>query len=217
MIEGSVLRKLFWTIVFGASFAFVESSVVTYLRALYYPEGFNLPLKTLPGRMLIVELLREAATIVMLLAVAAVAGRKGWQRFGYFILGFGVWGLFYYFWLWAILGWPSSLFEWDILFLIPVPWIGPVVAPALVALGMAVAGVVIVLRVGSGLHFRPGLLSWVSAIAGTVVLLYSFMGDTRATMQGHLPHAYRFDLLIASCLLLATSFIIACRNPSARR
>ena len=36
--------------------------------------------------------------------------------------------------------WPKSLFDWDILFLLPLPWWGPVLAPVCIALLMIVGG-----------------------------------------------------------------------------
>ena len=87
---------LFWTCLFAIAFAFVESSVVVYLRAIYYPDGFTFPLRLIEQEHLFVEILREAATIIMLVAVGFLAGRTGWQRFGFFLICFGVWDIFYY-------------------------------------------------------------------------------------------------------------------------
>ena len=212
-IDRGTTRKLVWAILFGGAFAFVESSIVIYLRALYYPEGFSLPLKTLPAPMVTVELIREASTILMLTAVAMIAGRKGWPRFGYFLLMFGVWDLLFYAWLRIMIGWPGSLTEWDILFLIPLPWIGPVIAPALVALLMTVCGGMIVARCAAERHFRPGVLSWLLAIPGAAVLLFSFMADTDATLRGAAPHPYRYELLGLSLVAFLAAFVLACRAP----
>ena len=61
----------------------------------------------------------------MLLAVAYIAGGNGPQRFGYFLLSFGIWDVFYYVFLKVLIGWPESLLTWDVLFLIPLTWVGP--------------------------------------------------------------------------------------------
>jgi hypothetical protein len=199
--------------VFGAAFAFVESAVVVYLRELYYPEGFALPLKALVPRHLPVEVAREAATMIMLCSVAMMAGKKAWERFGYFLVAFGVWDIFYYLWLKVLLGWPASVFDWDVLFLIPLPWIGPVVAPLLVALAMAGCGVAICLRVAGGRPFQPRVLAWALGGAGTAVILLSFMVDTDATLRGLPPKDYRYELLASGLLLLLSGFASAWRSP----
>ncbi|MBM2841137.1 MAG: hypothetical protein HW412_1665, partial [Bacteroidetes bacterium] len=175
------VRRLLWVSLFGVTFAFVESSVVVYLRSIYYPEGFAFPLKLISQQHLTVELAREAATIVMLAAVGILAGSKAWERFGYFLVAFGVWDIFYYVWLKVILDWPASLSDWDILFLIPLPWIGPVIAPVFISLLMILCGLTIAVRFEQRKFFHPNRWSWMLAIAGTLVVLYSFMTDTEAT------------------------------------
>src|ERR1043166_3119153 len=83
-----------------------------------------------------VELWREAATLVMLAAVGLLAGRTWRRRAGYAALAFGVWDIFYYVFLRVISGWPRTLFDWDVLFLLPLPWWGPVLAPVSIAVLM---------------------------------------------------------------------------------
>ena len=87
-----------------------------------------------------VELVREAATLVMLLTLGMLAGRTWPTRLGYTAIAFGVWDIFYYVFLRAITGWPRSLLDWDVLFLLPLPWWGPVLAPVSIALLMILWG-----------------------------------------------------------------------------
>jgi hypothetical protein len=209
------LRKLIWVFLFGVAFGFVEASVVVYLRAVYYPEGFTWPLKVISNEHLTVELLREAATIVMLAAIGIVAGKKGWQRFGYFLIAFGVWDIFYYVWLKVVLNWPASLTDWDVLFLIPLPWIGPVISAAAIALLMTICGIDIVVRTALQKHFRPTMLTWLAAILATAVILYSFMYDTDATLRSALPRPYRYELLAVGLALYIVAYVIACK-PKAK-
>jgi hypothetical protein len=204
-------RKLLWVSLFAAAFGYVEASVVVYLRAIYYPDMFEFPLKMMRADHVTVELFREAATIVMLAAVGSIAGRKGWQRFGFFLTAFGLWDIFYYIWLKATLNWPAALTDWDVLFLIPLPWIGPVISAASVAALMTICGVGIVVRTALDQPFRPTLLSWLLAVAATAVILYSFMYDTDATLRGHLPVPYRYELLVIGLGLYLTSYALACR------
>ena len=132
----------------------------------------------------------------MLAAVSMLAGRKFWERFGYFIIMFGVWDIFYYIWLKAAINWPSSLFEWDILFLIPLPWIGPVIAPVLVALLMIVIGISLTYLFNKGQTFKPTVVTWVLAVIATVVIMYSFMCDVEAGLRQGMPKPYRYELLL---------------------
>ena len=205
----SSMRRLLWVVVFGVAFGFVEASVVVYLRDLYYPGGFAFPLKLMTPGHLLIELVREAATIIMLATVAMLGGTKSWSRFGFFIVAFGVWDIFYYVWLKAALNWPGSVFDWDILFLIPVPWIGPVIAPVLVSAMMIVFGWIIVFRLEKGKSFTPGPLSWVLSILGVACVLYSFMNDTRATLYGEEPAPYSYTLLVACLVLCLAAFVLA--------
>ena len=203
--------SLVWVAVFAAAFALVEASVVIYLRALYYPGGFAFPLRELPAGFLRLEIAREAATILMLLAVGAIAGAKPWEKFGYFMFAFGVWDLLFYFWLLVTTGWPASLFEWDILFLIPVPWIGPVIAPVLIALLMIACGGIIPLRVAAGRRFHPGILSWSLGLAATLLVLWSFVADPDAGLRAALPASYHYELLVCGLAAYIAAFVLACR------
>jgi membrane protein implicated in regulation of membrane protease activity len=57
---------------------------------------------------------------------------------------FAIWDIFYYIFLWLLIGWPESFFTWDILFLLPVTWVGPVLAPVINSLTMIVlAGLIL--------------------------------------------------------------------------
>ena len=206
------MRKIFWILVFGIAMALVEAAVVVYLRALYYPEGFAFPWKMITTRHLIVELGRETATILMLVSVAALIGKRFWEKFAYFIICFGFWDIFYYLWLKLALGWPSSLLDWDILFLIPLPWIGPVIAPISIAIMMILAGLLITALYKRGYSFRPSFLTWVLTIIGTLTILYSFMRDTGASLHQQMPLPYGYDLLIAGEILYVLALFLAWRN-----
>ncbi len=165
-------RTLLVVIVFSIAMATLESAVVVYLRALYYPNGFTVALRMIDQRILLVEIAREAATLFMLVGVAWLAGNNFKDRFAYFLLSFAVWDIFYYLWLKAFIDWPSSLLEWDILFLIPFTWLGPVLAPVICSITMILLSVVI-LR--SNKKLSIGL--WSLLIGGSTVILYTFLKD----------------------------------------
>jgi len=139
---------------FGASFGFVEAAVVSYLRRILdYQSGYQVGDRKVyvdlgfiafvqPVRSVLsdpaltqVEVAREAATIVMLAAVAVLAGETVRRRLAAFFVAFTVWDLTYYVFLRVLDGWPTSLLDLDVFFLIPVPWVGPV-ATAVVASGV---------------------------------------------------------------------------------
>jgi len=72
---------------------------------------------------------REAATIVMLVVIAFLAGTTWVERGVFFLWTFAFWDLFYYLSLYILIKWPPKLSSIDVLFLIPKPWIAPVWFP----------------------------------------------------------------------------------------
>jgi hypothetical protein len=143
-MEKEEIRKLKWVSFFAVAMAFVETMIVYYLRKLYYPDNVLFPLNTsMPYEILILEWIREAATIVMLIAIAALAGKTYKEKFAYFIYSFAIWDIFYYIWLKVTLNWPESFLTWDVLFLIPITWAAPVICPMIVSLSMIFGAFVI--------------------------------------------------------------------------
>ena len=130
------MKKIIWVTIFAIAMGFLETTVVVYLRELFYPEGFDFPLKSMPHWLIYTELGREAATIIMLAGIAWLAGKSSHTRFAWFIYTFAIWDIFYYVFLKVILDWPESWFTWDVLFLIPCLWVGPVLAPVILSLLM---------------------------------------------------------------------------------
>lgn len=129
-------KKIIYATVFAISMGLLETAIVVYLRALFYPEGFEFPLKSMPSYLIYTELAREAATIFMLITAAWFCGSNPNNRFAWFIYLFAIWDIFYYVFLKVILNWPESWFTWDVLFLIPCLWAGPVLAPVLLCILM---------------------------------------------------------------------------------
>ena len=166
--------------IFAIAMAFLESAVVVYLRALYYPDGVIFPLKLIEGRIAITELWREVATMVMLITVAIIVSRRAIERFAWFIYAFAIWDIFYYIFLYFLLGWPQSLLTWDILFLIPVTWTGPVLAPVINSLTMILLASVIVHFSALKDNFRVKFLEWALLIVGSCIVIYTYIeGYTR--------------------------------------
>src|SRR6266545_2900734 len=165
-------------VVFAIAMAWVEAASVYYLRVMvdrldpYQPNP--LPMR---GILAQVELVREAATLVMLLTVGGLAGRTRQTRLGYTAIAFGVWDIFYYVFLRMMCGWPKSLFDWDILFLLPLPWWGPVLAPVCIASLMIVWGTLVSL--GPVCNAPPvSSAAWRLSALGIAIALYVFMADS---------------------------------------
>lgn len=180
-------RRWGWVTLYGVAMGFLEAVVVVYLRLIYYPGGFDFPLVTLPTRMAAIEVVREAATLAMLAAVAVLAGRTGRERFGWFCYLFGVWDLVYYAGLRAMIGWPASLVTWDVLFLIPMIWTGPVLAPVLVSMALIGAAIVMLYDEGRRVHIHLGRLDRLLLGVSLLLQLYAFMANHPAVAAGRRP------------------------------
>ncbi len=168
---------ILWISFFSVSMGFLESAVVVYLREIYYPFGFDFPLAPMEGSTALTELFREFATLIMLFSVSFISGKTGKQRFAYFIYSFAIWDIFYYVFLYLLVGWPASLMTWDILFLIPVTWVGPVIAPVIVSLTMIVIALFMLLGNKPNREFKMNALLLSFLIIGSLLLIASFIWD----------------------------------------
>ncbi|HPF64535.1 hypothetical protein [Lentimicrobium sp.] len=222
------IRTLLLLLIFSIAMGFLESAVVVYLRELYYPLGFSFPLVSMEPQILITELLRETATLIMLLSVAILAGRNTAERFAYFLFCFAIWDIFYYVFLWMLIGWPASLLEWDILFLIPVPWAGPVLAPCLLSLTMiCYTGSILALQQQHcpvTLKFRD----WILMTSGSLIIILSFTmpylrlmaempGQTSSEellqkISAYIPGNYNWFLFVAGEFILLTTILFIIRR-----
>jgi hypothetical protein len=205
-------RRCWWVVVlFAVAMAWVESAVVFYLRSMmdrlepHQPD----PLPVMSG-FASVELPRELATMVMLFTVGWLAGRTWRVRLGYAAVAFGVWDIFYYIFLRIICGWPHSLLDWDVLFLLPLPWWGPVLAPILISLLLILWG-----TSASRLGCVPSAARadgrvWVLNFTGVALALYAFMADAIAevprgleAIRTVLPNKFNWPLFCVALLLMS--------------
>ncbi len=203
-----------WAVVaaFAAGMAWVESAVVLYLRTLVNRLEPHQP-DPLPiaGRLGEVELVRELATLIMLLTVGVLAGQHWRQRLGFSAVAFGLWDILYYAFLRVMYGWPRSLGDWDILFLLPLPWWGPVWAPMAIAALMIVWGTLAIMDPGHpGTHPWSGLGAWVLGSAGILLALLVFMADALAVasqgidaIRRVLPAHFRWAWFLTALVLMA--------------
>ncbi|MEK6697975.1 MAG: hypothetical protein AABZ10_02925 [Nitrospirota bacterium] len=171
------VRRFVWLGIFAAAMGALEAIVVVYLRELYHPAGFQFPMTPVPHTMLLMEMLRESCTIVMLAAVSAAVTKTFPLRFSSFVFTFGMWDLFYYLALKLLLDWPSSLFTWDILFLIPVAWTGPVLAPLVVSLTLIGLGLLVGRLDRKYAMVRIGTAAWSLMGLGAFVIFLAFIRD----------------------------------------
>jgi hypothetical protein len=209
-VERLLSARTRWALVmvFAIAMACVEAASVFYIRALVdrvEPYQANpLPLQEALGS---VELWREAATLVMIATLGMLAGRTWRQRAGYAALAFGAWDVFYYVFLRLISGWPRTLLDWDILFLLPLPWWGPVLAPVSIAVVMILWGTLTTQAadVASG-----GRWPWAFGSVGIFMALTVFMIDAwwalpngRDAVLQVLPKTFNWPLFWVALLLMA--------------
>lgn len=176
------VKTVIWVLVFSIAMGFLEAAVVVYIRELYYPEGFDFPLKEMNLRVMVTELLREAATMIMLLSIGFIAATRKIERFAYFIFSFAIWDIFYYIFLKLALGWPESLLTWDILFLIPVTWVGPVICPVINSMTMILLCLLILHYSGKGVNASIKRMEWIILIIGSIVVIFAYIQDYSSFM-----------------------------------
>jgi hypothetical protein len=131
-----MLTKLILLAIFGLAMAHFEGVVVVYLRRVLGIKDVESNLESvgkIPEEYLRIEMSREAATIIMLLAIGILAGTTWIERGIFFLWTFAFWDLFYYLSLYILIKWPPKLTAIDVLFLIPKPWIAPVWFPVAVS------------------------------------------------------------------------------------
>ena len=175
-------KKIFAVLIFSIAMAYLESAIVVYLRLLYYPEGFVFPIKIIPDEIFLIELGRELATIFMLASISFLIGIRFVDRFSYFLFAFGVWDIFYYLWLKIFINWPDSLFADDLLFLIPMPWISPVLAPIVISIIFIITSLIVLNFHLKGRRIKSGLLVKVPIVLGVVLVLFSHPLKTKISL-----------------------------------
>lgn len=198
--------KLINLTLFSIAMAMLETSVVIYLRALFYPEGFKFPVETIGSTLLITELFRELATLIMLGCIGYMNGETKTERFTAFLFSFGIWDIFYYVFLKVFLNWPASILDWDLLFLLPVPWIGPVLAPCLVSASFIGLHLLVLFKKQKGINLTLHKTFWTLSLLGFAVMLYTFMADSTVMLIKIYNSDTSFDLLSGIRTLIPKSF-----------
>jgi hypothetical protein len=171
--------------IFSIAMALLESAVVTYLRELYYPHGFSVAFKEMPQKIIVIEMFREFATLIMLISIGWFAGQNIKTRFAWFLYSFAIWDIFYYVWLKLFVNWPVNIFEWDILFLLPVTWLAPVLAPVICSITMILLSILIIKNNSMPKHFVLNKYSWLLIISGALIIYASFTKDYTSIIIKH--------------------------------
>ena len=223
-----VLRRCIrwmFVVLFAIAMAWVESAVVFYLRTMIDRiEPYQSDPLPLIGGFASVELPREAATLVILLAVGCLAGRTWRARIGYTAVAFGVWDIFYYVFLKLMCGWPHSLLDWDILFLLPLPWWGPVLAPVLISLLMIFWGTLATQLECPAATPLSNWRAWLLGFSGMALALYVFMADALhvsarglKSVRNVLPEKFNWALFGIALTLMAAPALKLCRRLRGRK
>lgn len=220
---------------FAIAFGYVEAAVVAYLRSIYTPlrahfypgassELFPLlsldQLRTLGPEHLArlnIELGRELATLLMLAGVAVAATRNAREWAAAVVMCFGIWDISFYVFLKLLLSWPASLLTWDILFLVPVPWVGPVLAPILVSLSMIGAGLTLLWREFRERPIQIGAARWAFIVLGGAIVVTAFIADFRNTATGGNPRAFHWWIFAVGEALGVGAFASALQGARGAR
>lgn len=176
-MKKTTIQTLFWLAIFAVAMGYMETAVVVYLREIFYPDGFCFPLTPITSSIAITEIIREAATIIMLVGAGILTGRTTTEKFGNFAYSFAIWDIFYYIFLKLLLNWPESILTWDLLFLIPVPWVGPVICPLINSLSMILLALAISYFTDKNGATRLSAKEWLILLIGAIIVIVSYTSD----------------------------------------
>ncbi|MBI2764238.1 MAG: hypothetical protein HYX54_10980 [Chloroflexi bacterium] len=205
---------------FAMAMAYLEAGVVVYLQgALGAVVGDIFPLRPAieAGNLVLIEVGREVATMVMIATIGAIAGRTGLERLAWAAVVFGAWDIGYYAWLRLFSGWPGSLATIDLLFLIPVPWVGPVWSPLLVSSALLGFGLAAATRLRAGRPVPVARREWMIALVGGLLVILSYTLDSGRLFDGRMPGAYPWPVFAAGMLLAVSAAVAALRHPAPPR
>jgi hypothetical protein len=150
----------------------------------------------------------------MLAVPAFLAARGFYSRFAAFSLMFGVWDIVFYVSLKATLGWPASLMTWDILFLIPVPWVGPVIAPCIISACLIVGSIVVLRLENKGAQFESRPWEWALAVAGGLLVVLSFTMDFQQVVASGAHGTFKWPVFLAGLAMGWIAFVSVVRKAT---
>ena len=190
-------HTLSWLYVWGIAFGYIEAAIVIYLRKIYYPDGFSFPIVLADIDIAAVEILRELMTLIIIWAMAELTFRTFIKKLAGYMIIFGIWDIFYYIFLKIFLDWPESYLTWDILFLIPLPWVGPVLAPVLVSLSLIYTGIIILVEMDRGYRFQFDKKFWIMEIMAGIIIIISFIIPGIVVINQTVPESFPWVIFLA--------------------
>ena len=186
LAPGSFSATALVVIAFAVAMGYLEAAVVIYLREALGLTSFSPPVidqvefDVFAG----IEMARELATVVMIAAVGWLAGRSWIERLAWAAVIFGTWDIVYYLGLWLAIGWPPALDTWDLLFLVPTAWVGPVWAPMVVSAALVGFGLAVARLIRTGRHLAVNAPGLVAVLTGAAVVVLSFLVDAERVLAG---------------------------------
>lgn len=225
------LRTTAGLLLFGLAFGYVEAAIVIYLDAIYLPLRAHF-YPTLPETALFpllspdqlrslgpehitrlnIEIGREIATLLMLAGIALAIARNLRQWVAVFVVSFGIWDLAFYLFLKLLANFPASLLTWDLLFLVPVPWVGPVLAPVLVSVAMIAGGLTVLRYEYGGRPIHISVMQWSLMLLGALIILGAFVRDYRQVLGGGSLTEFHWGLFSVGLAIGMLAFAMAVRR-----
>jgi len=212
-----IWRRLAWVGVYVVAMGLLEAICVIYFRRLLPDLGAGAPLDVVTVERLRIEVIREACTMVMLVAVAWLGGVNLRSRLACFFYAFGLWDIVYYAGLWWLAHWPGSWLEWDCLFLIPKPWYGPVLAPVLISAYFAIVCVLLHVWEVRRTPIKLSIETVTPQVLAGVVWYWSFVKDAdQIGMHGYANIRYSWGLFAVGAGIACAGLWLAGRRNGAR-
>lgn len=212
----AILKRFSAVSIYAVAMGYLESAVVIYLReSVYGNSGQVFPFRLMEPYLGQVEFVREAATIVMLLAIGYLAGKNIFQKWMFFVYSFAVWDIFYYMFLRIFTGWPNSLGDFDVLFLIPVVWVSPVIAPILILLLLTLESTTLIFLSTKSERLKISISSVGLFLLGAGAVFYSFtepvicilISQGPNGLKGFTPISFDWVTFLIGFLLMCLSSI----------
>jgi hypothetical protein len=205
-------------VAFGIAMGYLEATVVVYLRAALSLDTSVVARLAEPGgfdRFAGIEIVRELATLIMIAAVGWLAGRGWLERLAWAAVVFGTWDIAYYAGLWLTSDWPQAYDTWDILFLVPATWVGPVWAPMAVSVALIGFGLAAARRLRTGRPIAIGRWGMMAMLAGGGLVIVSFLVDAERVRAGDTSPWSGWPLFWSGMAVAAAAALMALRPRTA--
>ena len=202
--------RLISVIIFAMAMGILEAICVVYIRQIIFPPDGNIAIVPITNFNFSVEAIREAMTIIMLTTTSILAAYNVRTRLAMFFLAFGTWDILYYAGLRIFLQWPTSIMDWDALFLIPMAWYSPVLVPVLISLYFIFGSIFIILHEGNGTKLKFNISVILLQLSAFVIWFYSFIRNSTLIYEiGYANAEYSWDLFFLGLILGGSSLAIS--------